>query len=180
MEKINFKKLEERATQLFGDKAVVTMAQAKMGNKGYAVKIGIQGMPFEVSAVAKTLEFAIEIATYVLEERINKSLQDDLFKTQDNNCYERLILSEDELARLFKYEDFLSSTYFDEIKAKTVAWVCKVNGRGYECVIESPYKSLHARGYGTTKTTAMLSAILKAQDVFEPELIRADENSVHI
>ena len=180
MKNKEFIKLEEKAIELFGNKATVIMTTARTGDKGYTVKLGVTGLPFEISASAKTYEFALEIAMHAFEDNLAKSLRDNLFKTQDDECYEKVILSEEQLSRLYSREEYISESYLKEITEKTNVWVCKIRENKYECVIESPYLSLHARGYGMTGEAAILSAIMRAQDVFEPEPIRVDENNIHL
>lgn len=176
MASINFKTVEEKATYLFGDKAVVSFAQARVGNKGYIIKINVQGLPFELSASAENIETAMEEATEGFLEWLFKARAKDLFKTYPEDEYEKVQLSDEELDKLYRFEDFLSDEYLKKIKEETTVWVCQLRDQGYECVIESPYKNLHSRGVGSSKQTAIMSAIWKARDIFSPRLIKVGED----
>lgn len=172
MKNINFKKVEEKAISLFGEKAVISYAQIRVGSKGYVVKLNIQGLPFEITASAENLESAEEQATGEFIKRMSNARENDLFKTQPDDRYERVKLSDEELDKLYRFEDYLSDDYLKEIKEKTNAWVCQLKENKFECVLESSYKNLHSRGIGTTKQTAIMAAMWKAHDIFDPELIR--------
>ena len=176
MEPIDFKKIEEKAVSLFGEEIVVSLAKIRVANKGYMVRVSVQGLPFEVTATAKNLEFALEQATYEYGKRMHKVCANDLFKTQPNERYEKVQLSKEELDKLYRFEEYLSGEYLKEIKEKTIAWVTQLKEKMYECVVESPYKNLHSRGVGSSKQTAIMSALWKAHEIFEPELIRVGQD----
>ena len=176
METIDFKKIEEKAILLFGEKVVISFAQIRVANKGYVIRFNIQGLPFEISSSAKNIELAMEQATNELNKRMRQACMNDLFKTQQNDRYEKVSLSKEELDKLYRFEEYLSNNYLKEIKENTIAWVCQLRDNQYECVVESPYKNLHSRGVGATKQTAIMSALWKAHEIFEPELIRVGQD----
>lgn len=176
MEPIDFKKVEEKVVSLFGENAVISFAQIRVANKGYVVRFSVQGLPFEVTATAENIEFAMEQATYELGKRMHKACANDLFKTRPDNNYEAVKLSEEDLDKLYRFEEYLSDDYLKEIKEKTTACVCQLKDSKYECVVESPYKNLHSRGVGSSKQTAIMSALWKAHEIFEPELIRVGQD----
>lgn len=176
METINLQKVEEKAIKLFGEKVVVSFAQIRVANKGYVVKINVQGLPFVISASAENLESAMDQAIYEFGIRVNKICSTDLFKTRPDESYEKVQLSDEQLEKLYRFEEYLSDDYLKELKEKTTTWVCQLKDERYECVIESPYKNLHSRGMGTSKQTAIMSALWKAHDVFEPQLIKVGQD----
>lgn len=178
METTSFKIVEEKAISLFGEKAVVSFAQIRVANKGYVVRFNIQGIPIEVSASAKKEELALKEAIRELDERMSQACANDLFKTQPDEQYKRVKLSVEQLDKLYRFEEYLSKDYLKEIKEKTIAWVCQLEDNKYECVVESPYKNLHSRGVGITKQTAIMSALWKAHDVFDPELIKVGQDII--
>ncbi len=172
----NLKQIEKKAISLFGEKVVISFAQVRVANKGYVIKVNIQGLPFEVSASSENADTAMEQAINELEERMHKACANDLFKTQPDECYEEVKLSDKELEKLYRFEEHLSNEYLKQIKENTTAWVCQLKNKTFECVIESSYKNLHSRGNGSSKQTAIMSAIWKAHDVLEPELIRVGQD----
>lgn len=176
MEPIGLKQIEEKAISVFGEKVAISYAQIRVVDKGYIVRFNIQGLPFEISASAENLESAEEQATNELVRRMCNTCANDLFKTQPDEYYERIELSGEELDKLYRFEEHLSEKYFSEIKEKTTVWICQLRDKRYECVLESPYKNLHARGVGYSQRAAIMSAIWKAHDIFEPELIRVGQD----
>ncbi len=166
-----FNKLEKRAKEFFGEKAVLSVADVKFANKGYITRIKLQGMPFEISAMQNTLEEAEELALTEFEKCFDEAIEKDLFPTQPIENYEVLELTDEQFKRLFKYEELLSEEYEKELKQKTKANICRLDDGRYECVLESPYLCLHARGTSGTITLAILSATMRAHDVFRAPLI---------
>lgn len=158
--------LERRANEIFGKGAVVSVSQVKVADKGYVVRIKMQGMPFEISAMEDTLEKAECIAYEEFNKNMENALENSLFPTQPKEKYEEVKLSEEQLDRLFKYEDILPKEFLDDLKKKTVAKICVLDDGRYECVIENTYNSLHARGRSGVKKLAILSATMVAHDVF--------------
>ena len=171
MEKTRFTELEEKANELFGEKSLLSVAEVKAADKGYVVRIKMQGVPFEITAMKDTLEEAEELAYFEFKNNLNDSLEKSLFATQSADKYEEVKLTNQQLDRLYKYEESLDDEYLDELKIKTVAKLAKLDDGRYECVLESPYKCLHARGTASTKNLAILSAIMTAHDIFETYLI---------
>ena len=167
MEKEKITKLERRSNELFGKGAVVSVSQVKVADKGYVVRIKMQGMPFEISAMDETLEKAESIAYDEFNKNMEDALENSLFPTQSKEKYEEVKLSEEQLDRLFKYEDMLPKKILDDLKKKTIAKICALDGGRYECVIENPYNCLHARGTSGMKKLAILSATMVAHDVFK-------------
>lgn len=178
METNKLKELEKSAISVFGEKAVISIAQIRVANKGYAVKINIQGLPFEVSVIAKSVEQAMDQATHEIKERMRDAIKNDLFKTQPDNRYEKIQLSNSELDKLYHSEELLGDEYRKELKEKTIAWMCQLSDKKYECVIESSYMNLHSRGVGPSKLNAVMMAIWKAHDVFVPELIQIGRDTL--
>lgn len=175
MEKEKLTKLEKRANELFGDKSVVTVAEVKFANKGYIVRIKMQGMPFEISSMQSTLEQAEELAYSEFEKQMEDVLQKYLFGTQPNEKYEQVKLDDEQFNRLFKYEELLSEEYLNELKEQTITKICQLEDGKYECVIESPYMCLHARGRSGSKKLSILSATMVAYDVFRASPIYVGE-----
>ena len=172
METNKLKELEKSAISVFGEKAVISVAQIRVANKGYAVKINIQGLPVEVSVIAKTVEQATEQAVCEINKRMRDACEKELFKTQPDDRYEIVKLTDYQLDTLFHSEELLGDEYRKELKEKTTAWMCQLNDKKYECVIECPYMNLHSRGVGPSKLNATMMAIWKAHEVFLPELIQ--------
>ena len=171
------KKLEERANELFGENSLVSVAEIKLGNSGYMVRIKMQGMPFEISAIQDTLEEAEEMACSEFEKREAEALGQKLFGTQLVGKYKKIKLTDEQFNRLFKYEDLLDEEYTNELKEKTFARICNLDDGRCECVIESPYMCLHARGSSGVEKLAILSATMTAHDVFRTPLIRVGKKA---
>lgn len=172
MEKEKFVKLEKKANELFGEKAVVSAAEVKVANKGYIVRVKMQGMPFEISAMHDTLEKAEELALAGFNTNMEDALKNSLFPTQAIEKYKEVKLDEDQFTRLFKNEDLLSKEYTNELKEKTIAKICQLDDGRYECVLESPYMCLHARGTGGTEKLSILTASMNAHDIFRTPLVQ--------
>lgn len=162
-----FNQLEQKAIQLFGKKSSVMVAKVRASDKGYVVRIKMQGMPFEISAMQDTLEKAEEIAFGEFEKRMNEALENTLFPTQPNEKYKEIKLTEEQLEKLFRYEEILSSDYRKEIESQTIAKVCQLDSGVYECIIQSPYMCLNARGRSKTEKYAIIAAMMVAHDVFD-------------
>ena len=171
MEKEKITKLEQRANELFGKKSLVSIAEIKFADIGYMVRIKMQGLPFEISAIKDTLEDAEELAIAEFENMTNYALKNDLFPTQPIEKYESLKLTDEQFNRLFRFEELLDDEYICELKKETIAKVCQLPDGRYECVLESPYMCLHARGRSGTIPLAILSATMRAYEVFRASLI---------
>lgn len=171
MEKENLNNLEKRANELFGEKSLVSVAEIKCANKGYIVRIKMQGMPVEISAMEDTLNEAEDLACKEINKKIDEALENELFPTQPIEKYSEHELSDDQFERLYKFEELLSNEYKNNLKENTKALVCKLDDGRYECVIESPYMCLHARSTANSINNAILSATMVAHDVFMPSLI---------
>ena len=161
-----FKKLEKRAKEIFGEKAVLTVADAAVVGNYYMTRIKLQGMPFEISSVKETLEEAEELAIVEFEKHVNEALENKLFPTQPNEKYEVSKLTEQQFNKLFKFEDFISEEYTNELKEKTVTKICQLESGEYECVIESPYMCLNARARSMSKQFSIHFAIMVAHEIF--------------
>ena len=164
-------KLENKAKELFGEKSTVSVAEIKVANKGYIARIKMQGMPFEISAMHETLEEAQKLAVEEFDKQASDAVKDSLFATQSIEKYESVKLTDDQFIRLFKHEELMGKEYIEELKEKTFAKICKLNDGRYECVIESPYMCLHARGLAGAKELAIWSATMVAHDIFNPSLV---------
>lgn len=172
MNKEKIQKLEQRANEIFGSRSVVSIAETKVANKGYNVRISMQGVPFEISAMGSTPEEAQENAYTEFEKNLNAALKQTLFPTQSVEKYREVELTNEQFHRLFKNEELMSEEYLDQLVKETKAMICQLDNGNYECVIESPYMCLHARGVARLIESAIYIATMNAHDVFTPELIR--------
>ena len=175
MKKEKLTELEKKANELFGEKSVVSVAEVKFANKGYIVRIKMQGMPFEISALQDTLEEAESLAYSEFEKHMTDALNNSLFPTQPIENYKVVKLNEEQFNRLFKHEDLLGEDYINELKEKTVAKICKLDDGKYECVLESPYMCLNARGRAATEKFSIFFASTIAHDIFIAPLIHVGE-----
>ena len=171
MQKEKLTKIEKRANELFGEKSIISVAEIKVANKGYIVRIKMQGMPFEISAMQDTLEEAEELAYSEFEKHVADALENNLFPTQPIENYKEIKLTDEQFTKLFKYEELLSEEYCRELKEKTVAKMCQLPNGKYECVIESPYMCLHARATSASEKFSIFFAITTAHDIFRSSLI---------
>ena len=162
--------LENKAKELFGEKSTVSVAEIKVANKGYIVRIKMQGMPFEISAMRESLEEAQTTAVNEFNKYANDAIENSLFTTQPVEKYETEKLTDEQFDKLFKYEEPMNKEYIEELKEKTYAKICKLSDGRYECVIKSPYMCLNARGTAVTKELAIWSATMVAHDIFNPSL----------
>ena len=175
MDNKKFKKLEEKAVEIFGERATMTFSQIRVAYKGYLVRIKVQGMPFEISSFKPTLEEAEELAISKFYEEMDKALKDNLFQTKPQEQYEVRNLTDNEFEKLFKFEECMGEEYLEELKSKTIIKICELEDGRYECVIESPYMNLHARATSKNKTMVPTLAIWTAHDIFKPILTRVGD-----
>ena len=179
MENQKIKNLENRAVELFGEKALVAVTEIRAADKGYVVRIKMQGMPFEISSIQSSLEDAEETALAEFEKQMETALKNDLFATHDEDTYEQRKLRDEEFNKLFKHEEYLSKEYVEELKEETIVKTLKLENSKVECVIESPYLCLHARSQANSEKLAVASAIWVAYDVFNPKMIRIGNHALN-
>ena len=165
------KDLAERIETIIGEKAVLTVATAKVADKGYIVRIKMQGMPFEVSAMQKTLEEAEKTAKMEFFEHFDQAFKEKLYQTQPKDKYKNIKLTNDQFNKLFEDEVLLSKDFLKRIKEETCAMMCQLEDGTYECVIESPYMYLRARGRSDTEESAISAAISVAKNILKPTMI---------
>ena len=176
MQNVKIKELENKANELFGERSTISIAEAKFANKGYIVRIKMQGMPFEISAMQGTLEDAERVALEEFEKHATDEIKNSLFPTQPIEQYKSVKLTDSQFERLFKHEEFIGKEYIEELKEKTIAKLCQLDDGKYECVIESPYMCLHARGTSGSQDLSILSATMRAYDVFRASTIYVGNN----
>ena len=168
----NKNKLEQKLVEIFGEKVSIAVTNARVGNKGYMTRIEAQGIPFTVDAYKETNEKSEKLAFEEFNKQLEKVLRESVVPTKPANCYEKIELTDDELEKLYKFEELISDDYLKEIKEKTSAKICKLDDGRYECVITSPYMNLHAKSTGGTKTLAVATTIWVAHDVFHATPIK--------
>lgn len=164
--------LEQKLKKVFGEKATLAITNAKLGNRGYMVRIESQGIPYTVDSFKENNEEAEQLAIEEFERRMNESLEENVFPTQPIDCYRNKNLSTEEMNKLYKYIEFPISSTLKDIEEKTTALVCCLNNNKYECVITGPYMNLNARGVGATERIAVMNAINTAHNILNPFLVK--------
>lgn len=169
--------LAEKIEAIIGEKIVLTVATAKLADKGYIVRIKMQGMPFEISAMSETLEQAEKTAEMEFMEDFDIARKEKLYQTQPKDKYKYIKLSDEQLDKLFENEVFLGKGFLKRIKEETSAMICQLEDGRYECVIESPYMYLRARGRSNTEESAVLAAISVAKSILKPTMIEVGKTN---
>ena len=165
--------LENRLIEVFGENASLALTTARLGSKGYFVRIESYGMPFTVDAYDKNPEEAEELAIEEFNKQMVEALDEKLFPTQPLEKYEIIQLSEEELNKVYKYSDIIHiKETFEEVKKETIAKICKRSDGKYECVISGTYMHLNARGTARTKELAITAAIWTAHEILNPSVIK--------
>ena len=172
MDNENKNKLEQRLVEILGEKVSIAVTDARVGDKGYMTRIEAQGIPFTVDAYKETCEESEKLAFEEFNKQLNQALKESIVPTKPADCYEKIELTNEELEKLYKFEELISDDYLKEIKEKTTAKICKLDDGRYECVISSPYMNLHAKSTGGTKTLAVATTIWVAHDIFHATPIK--------
>ena len=165
-------KLEKELVEKFGVNASLAITNARIGNKGYLVRIESYGLPFTIDSFDKTTELAEKAAVKEFKKRMESALKECVFQTQPNDRYEAIELSNEEIEKLYKHLDGVDSIKLNQLKEITTARICKLENGLYECLIDCPYMNLHARSRGGTKKLAVMGTIWTAHDILTPFPIR--------
>ena len=171
----NTNKLEKRLIEIFGEKATLAVTNARIGKEKYMTRIEACGVPFKIDVLKSSNEESEQLALSEFNKHLDEALQERLLPTQTEDCYEIVKLSEEELNKLYKFEEFFDEDYFKEIKEKTTAKICQLENGKYECVISSPYMNLNSRCTANSKKAAIFIAIWTAHDVLKPSSIKVGD-----
>lgn len=167
--------LEKQMVNIFGEDASLVITKARLGKKGYLTRIESYGLPFRIEAREKTSELSEDLAIKEFEKHTKKALAEKILPTQPDESYETIVLTSDDLNRLYKHMNTFTPELLDGIKKDTVAKISHLDDFKYECVIDCPYMNIHARGEGANKKLAVASAIWAAYDILNPYSIRVGD-----
>ena len=170
--------LEKRLVEVFGSNASLAITTARLGKKGYLVRMESHGMPFIIDARGSEVEAAEQLAIEEFEKQMENALKNDLFPTQKKENYKNIELTTEELEKLYKYLKIPDEEYLAEIKKTTSAEICLLDDGRYECVISSPYMNLSARSTGRSKKLAVATTIWTAHSILNPEFIKVGDWSL--
>lgn len=172
-------KLEKELIGIFGEKATLAITTAKVGDKGYMTRIGVQGMPFEVSAYGKDIGKTQKMVLEEFEKQMQTALTYKIKPTQLANRYVGVELTFEDIYCLYRHEEWAEYEDFKMLQKKTKAKMCQLDNGKFECIINSPYMNLCAKGTGLTKEESIASAINNSFDIFHPSPIAIGDETIY-
>lgn len=166
------KQLEKTISQVFGKRTSLAITNARIGTHGYFTRIESYGLPFKVDGYEDTLDESENIALERFEKEFEEFRKEDkLFPSQPLECYENLVLTDEQLNRLYQFTDLdFDPELLEETKNGTTAMICRLPNKMYECVINTNYMNVHARGTGPLERFAIRNAISVACEIIYPSI----------
>ena len=168
MNDANIKQLENWITEAFKEKLTIAITDASLNENCYMTRIGVCGLPFEISAFEKTIDSSEQLALREFKKQLEDTVINMFSPSEQKELYKNYVLNNAELSKLYQYELGFKNNYIDEMKQKTQAETCRLSNGKYECMLSSPHMHLHVKGIANSRKAAVNIAILRAHTVFHP------------